>query len=42
MGKTVLVFAFQTAGHVNLLMAHVVVMLVGWNLTVVLVFANNK
>ena len=39
MGKTVLVFASQTAGHVNLLTAHVDVMLVGWDLTVVLVFA---
>ena len=37
MGKTVLVFAPQTARYVNLLMAHAVVLLVGWVQTVVLV-----
>ena len=40
MGKTVLVFAPQTARIVNTLMAHVVVLLVGWALTVVLVFVK--
>ena len=37
MDKTAHVFAPQTARHVNLPTAHVVVMLVGWGLTVVLV-----
>ena len=37
MDKTVLVFAPQTARHVNLQTAHVVVMLVGWGKIVVLV-----
>ena len=40
MGKTVLMFAPQTARHVHLPTAHVVVMLVGWDQTVVLVFIN--
>ena len=38
MDKTALVFAPQTARFVNLLTAHVAVTLVGWDLTVVLVF----
>ena len=37
MDKTAHVFAPQIARHVNLPTAHVVVMLVGWGLTVVLV-----
>ena len=38
MDKTALEFAPQNARHVNLPTAHVAVMLVGWDLTVVLVF----
>ena len=40
MGKTVLVFAPQTARLVNLVTAHVLVMLVGWALAVSLVFVK--
>ena len=40
MDITVLVYAPQTARHVNLLMAHVVVLLVGWAPTVPLVFVK--
>ena len=40
MGKTVLVFAPRTARHVKLLTEDVAVMLVGWDLTVVLVFSK--
>ena len=38
MDVTVQMFAPQTAEHVNILMAHVVVLLVGWDPTVLLVF----
>ena len=40
MGKTVLVLVPQTAGNVTILTEHVAVMLVGWDLTVVLVFVK--
>ena len=40
MGKTVLVLAPQTARIVNLLTVHVAVLLVGWDLTAVLVFVK--
>ena len=42
MDKTVLAFAPQLAKDANLLTAHVLVMLVGWDLTVELVFAFIK
>ena len=41
MDKTALEFVLQTARIVNLLTAHVVVILVGWDLTVVLVFVKE-
>lgn len=41
MDTTALEFAPQTARIVNLLTAHVVVILVGWELTVVLVFVKE-
>ena len=40
MDKTVLEFAPQNARHVNPLTEHVVALLVGWDLTVVLVFVK--
>ena len=40
MDKTVLEFAPQSARHVNPLTEHVVALLVGWDLTVVLVFVK--
>ena len=40
--KTALEFAPQNARHVNPLTEHVVVMLVGWDLIVVLVFVKTS
>lgn len=42
MDKTALEFAPQNARHVNLLTAHVVAMLAGWDLIVVLVFVKTS
>ena len=42
MGKTVQAVVPYTAGIVNTLTEHAVVLLVGWDLTVALVFVLNK